>query len=312
MSTSSLVRTQERFDQLWGPRQHLQSNMLYILPSDHYEQERLRFEQHALKISFGRNYFAPLVRPMSILDTGCGLGFWAFDMCRAFPQARVIGFDISASQLPNPPSNYLFFQGSILQPLPFADQSFDYVHQRLMWATIPGQRWRSILAELVRITAPGGYIELVEIAPGLETMGPATALLASWVSEAELRCEIDLRLVLHLPTLLDLAGAVTFFQRVIWLPLGEGHGHGGRLLEQNTSAFFASLASFAQEHLSLTLTEYQRAWCLMREEWTQRRIMCPFVITLAQKPTHGQRSRFTQHLGSRFTGQVGSQTLTSH
>lgn len=292
MNTSSIVQKQERLNELWRPcEQRTSRDQLYPLPSERGEYERSYFEHHVLKVAFGRTFFAPLQQPVSILDMGCGRGAWAFEICHTFPHARVVGFDMHATQCPNPPTNYRFIQGSLLQPLPFADQSFDYVHQRLMWATIPAQRWRSVLKELVRVTLPGGYIELVEVAPGLETMGPATSQLLGWVHDAEQRSGIDINLMLHLPTLLDLVGAVTFYQRVVWLPLGSSHGHGGRLMEQNVGTLFASLATPVQEQLSLVPGSYRQGWEWMMDEWRRRSTFCPFVITLAQKPTLSVRSR---------------------
>jgi SAM-dependent methyltransferase len=284
MNTSSMVRTQERFNELWGPRTRLPGEVFYLLPGDTCEQERLHFEHYALKVALKRLFFAPLVQPRSILDVGCGTNGWAYDLCRLFPHARVVGFDIKTPLLLRPPPNYCFVPGSLLQPLPFADDSFDYVHQRLMWSSIPARYWRSVLAELVRVTVPGGYLELGEIAAWLANMGPGTAQLSNWIIETEQRCGIDQSLMLGLPGVLDRVGAKTFFQEVLWLPIGKAYGHRGRLMEHSANAFFASFAPTAQEHLALSRDEYRSAWNLMRGEWHQRCTQLPFVLTLAQKP----------------------------
>src|SRR5579885_359222 len=105
MNTASLARMQERLNHLWGPRQRLPGNAIYLLPSDRCEWERLHFEHYALKVAFGRSFFAPLLQPRSILDVGCGPGFWAMEMCRTFPQAQVVGIDIAAPSPLNPPDN---------------------------------------------------------------------------------------------------------------------------------------------------------------------------------------------------------------
>lgn len=283
MSTISMLRMQDRLNQLWGPRSRLPGDVMYLLPGDQCEWERLYFEHYAFKVACGRTFFAPLIQPRSILDAGCGPGCWAIDMCRAFPRSRVVGFDINATSMLHRPDNYSFVQGSLLEPLPFADNSFDYVHQRLMWAAIPTWSWRSVLTELVRVTTPGGYLELFEIAPGLETMGPATARLVGWVSETKQRCGVNPAFVLDLPNLLELAGTTIHLQRILWLPAGAVQGHKGRLIEQSASAFFASFFSITHECLALSLEEYQYAWNMMREEWTRRSIRCPFALIVAQK-----------------------------
>jgi SAM-dependent methyltransferase len=296
MITTSMVRMQERLNQLWGPRKHLPGVETYLLPSDRCEHERLYFEHYALKVALGRSFFAPLTRPQSILDVGCGAGVWAADLCHAFPQARVVGFDLAVVPLLNQPANYQFVRGSLLGPLPFADDSFEYVHQRLMCAAIPTCFWKAVLTELVRVTAPGGYIELFEIAPGLgTTAGPATARMVEWSVVAERRSGIDPRFTPNLPAVLDQAGAHVFFQQIFWLPLGSSYGQQGRLMEQDASAFFASLAPLVQERLSLSQEEYQHAWNLMREEWAQRSSRCPFIVVLARKPPRAGPSMIVSH-----------------
>jgi methylase of polypeptide subunit release factors len=46
----------------------------------------------------GRLYVAPLDRPQRILDIGTGTGIWAIDIADQFPEAEVIGTDLSPIQ----------------------------------------------------------------------------------------------------------------------------------------------------------------------------------------------------------------------
>ncbi len=43
-------------------------------------------------------FFAPLDKPERILDIGTGTGIWAIEMGDEFPDASVIGTDLSATQ----------------------------------------------------------------------------------------------------------------------------------------------------------------------------------------------------------------------
>lgn len=52
-------------------------------------------------------YEAPLEDPEQILDIGTGTGIWAIEMADMFPNAEVIGTDLSPIQPDWVPSNWL-------------------------------------------------------------------------------------------------------------------------------------------------------------------------------------------------------------
>jgi hypothetical protein len=77
--------------------------------------------------------------------------------CRAEAERRPPLFS-----LPRPlPSTCLFVQANILHGLPFPDGQFTSTHQRLLVAAIPALQWPRVIRELVCVTRPGGWIELV-------------------------------------------------------------------------------------------------------------------------------------------------------
>jgi ubiquinone/menaquinone biosynthesis C-methylase UbiE len=96
-------------------------------------------------------------------DVGCGTGRWVIEMARTFPGAQVVGLDIEPPQSGQIlPPNARFVQANLLDGLPFADRSFDFTHQRLMVLAIPAAHWSAVVGELVRVTHPGGWVELLE------------------------------------------------------------------------------------------------------------------------------------------------------
>jgi methylase of polypeptide subunit release factors len=84
----------------------------YYHPNDYREVERLDEQYHTLKILLdGRSYLAPLSRdgpPQNILDIATGSGSWAIDMGDEFPEAKVIGTDVSPIQSDLVPPNVQF------------------------------------------------------------------------------------------------------------------------------------------------------------------------------------------------------------
>lgn len=97
-------------------------------------------------------------------------------MANEFPDAIVTGIDMS-SVFPTTiiPGNCQFIQHNIIQGLPFPDNHFDFVYQRLLIAGLTPANWVAVVAELERVTKPGGWIELVEVDGFGGNNGPNTA-----------------------------------------------------------------------------------------------------------------------------------------
>lgn len=69
--------------------------------------------------------------------------------------------------------NLDFYQTSIVDgQLPFPDDHFDFVKQRLVTASFTLADWKRVIEELVRVTKPGGYIQLLEIDYNTFNLGP--------------------------------------------------------------------------------------------------------------------------------------------
>ncbi|HEY1387901.1 MAG TPA: class I SAM-dependent methyltransferase, partial [Ktedonobacterales bacterium] len=170
-------------------RRYLESTP-YMLPSDDQEIHRLDFQHYMLRFALRGNYAAPAQHPQDILDVGTGTGRWAREMAQTFPQANVIGIDIApppSEDLAQPehetrPKNYTFMQADILSGLPFADASFDFVHQRLVFLAVPTARFQEVVNELTRVTRPGGWVELVEGGGISQSSGDAVQTWLRWMA----------------------------------------------------------------------------------------------------------------------------------
>jgi SAM-dependent methyltransferase len=138
------------------------------------EVDRLDLQHFALLEGLGTNYLAPVSEPAVILDVGSGTGRWAAELCLDFPAALVIALDLQPSGS-QPPPNYRSVRSNVLDGLPFADGTFDSVHQRLLGPGLPLKSRSSVVQDLVRVTRPGGRVEIVEGRFDLEPAGLATA-----------------------------------------------------------------------------------------------------------------------------------------
>lgn len=145
------------------------------VPADITRRHPLDVWHYVLCQAFGSHVLAPLSHPpQSVLDVACGTGLWARDVARTYPQARVTGFDINHQQFDRSleegswrgddllPSNCSFMQADALHPFPYPDDSFDYTHLRFFSPFASATRVMPLLGEMLRVTRPGGWIEVVD------------------------------------------------------------------------------------------------------------------------------------------------------
>ncbi|KAF8699319.1 Methyltransferase domain, partial [Rhizoctonia solani] len=157
-------------------RQFHWSGSNYGLPNDERESDRLNDQAVAVVVNegtLGSNYTAPLPQlnsgegPKDILDVATGTGIW---IAREFPQARVVGIDLSKPGLSyrDVPGNASFVVGDVTKQFPFGDASFDVVQMRI--APSIAER-TSVYKEIHRVLRPGGVIQLVELSPPVSRKG---------------------------------------------------------------------------------------------------------------------------------------------
>ena len=144
----------------------------YIFGEGEAEISRLDLQHLMFRRELGDDFLAPVTNPRAILDVACGTGLWAREMARRFPQATIIGFDINYEQIERSlaegaahgsdllPKNCTFVAGDALQRFMFAEDTFDLVMARATSAFMPTSRYPELIAEMARVTRPGGWIEL--------------------------------------------------------------------------------------------------------------------------------------------------------
>jgi ubiquinone/menaquinone biosynthesis C-methylase UbiE len=258
-------------------------NASYVLPKDLKEVNRLDFQHYLLRQALRGNYLAPIgSNPTAILDVGSGTGIWGKELAQQFPAARISNLDLeqaktSGSMLPNS----TFVQGNILEGLKFADDTFDFVHQRLLISAITVSRWPEVIRELRRVTRPGGYIELVECTFEGANLGPLTQEFFAWGIQVFQSRNIDPLIIPTLGQQMKEAGFQDVQERVLDLPLGSWGGRVGKLLQENQYAVFQSMrAAYTRsggERKFDTLLEQ------LPQEWEQYRSLFRFYIFFGKK-----------------------------
>lgn len=174
------------------------------------------------------------------------------------------------------PKNAKFLHHNILKDLPFPDNSFDYVHMRLMLANLTQAQLIHLLAEISRILKPSAFVELVDVEYRVQRPGPLSEELLNkkcmynlhmavyllltlffyiTVHQTMRSHDVDLQLCHQLSTLLMTQGGgfIDVSQDRVTIPLGWG-GQLGQIHAQNIETFYQTLhplirnATTTQDH----------------------------------------------------------------
>lgn len=258
----------------------------YILPSDGEELNRLDFQHYMLRYALRGNYAAPLRQPREILDVACGTGRWAAEMATLFPQANVVGLDLKAPPVESGatmqrPDNFTFLQGNMLEGLPFPDNSFDFVHQRLVIVALPTSQWVQQARELLRVTRPGGWVELVEgdLLPG----GPGITTLNNLGEQMSLKRGMSFTNASRIDSYLEQAGARNVQRRMVNLPVGQKAGRLGAMAEADYQAIYASVRAFLIAQGLISEEQYAQSLAQAQAELASGQLSWPFYIAYGQK-----------------------------
>ncbi|RKL48332.1 hypothetical protein BFJ70_g2690 [Fusarium oxysporum] len=125
----------------------------------HHDIGNAQYCHHVLTLVLdGALYLAPIPKDIkNAIDIGTGTGIWAIDFADSFPDAQIIGTDVSPIQPGWIPPNLRFDIEDCTQEWTFAPNSQDYIHFRWLVGSIVD--WDQLFKEAYRCLKPGGYIE---------------------------------------------------------------------------------------------------------------------------------------------------------
>lgn len=247
----------------------------YLLPKDEEETNRLNFQHHALHLTLGNHYLAPLPPVLrTIVDVGAGTGILAGEMARLFPESLVVGLDVDAASFGNAaPGNCLLRAGDVLKGLPLPDAFADFAHQRFLVLAIPDSRWPDAVRELVRVTRSGGWLELVETDARVQAGGPATERIFGWIEGVRQARGLLGKPVGRLGELLWQQGLQEVECQQIPLKIGAWGGRAGIMMEQDVLAAVQALKESCCAQ-GVDPYEFDAYAQTMAVEWQQAHAFC--------------------------------------
>jgi ubiquinone/menaquinone biosynthesis C-methylase UbiE len=266
----------------------------YALPNNLQEVNRLDFQHYILRQALGANYLAPLDHkhpPESILDVGCGTGRWLAEMYQQFPGSRIVGVDyVAPPDGAQFPPEGAFIESNVLEGLPFVDESFDFVHQRLLVAALPFNHWPMVINELIRITRIGGWIELAETDGVFQPHGYAIQQFDDWAQRALRQRGIDTLQVRNIKTHLEVQKLDQVKSHVINIPIGKWAGRIGQMTLVDLQTAHQGLKPLIMMANGITAQQYDEQLEQVYQEYEKLHTCVQYVVI------YGQRSSTTQVL----------------
>jgi ubiquinone/menaquinone biosynthesis C-methylase UbiE len=257
-----------------------------MLPNFNREIDHLDLQHYMLRYLLKGNYIAPIAKPAHILDVGCGTGRWIVEMAQEFPLAEFNGIDLTlpVEGAPLFPRNSHFLVGNVLHELPFEDNFFDFVHQRLLIFAIPRLRWQQLVNEMVRVTRRGGWVEIIEVNPVFQHIGPITEYILQLVIQTAFQLGLDPAVSQHIGTLLGTAGLKRVGTSTQLVPVGNWGGQLGTMAIADILAIAQGMKTpvVAQNHT--TPEEFDRLTLQMVEEVEEYHTTFTFHIAYGQRP----------------------------
>lgn len=221
-------------------------------------------QQHALD---GRLHFAPLEAPATILDIGTGTGAWAIEIGELYPDADVVGTDLSPIQSTAIPNNVNFIiDDADQEDWAVPENHYDYIHTRILMGSF--EDFGKIVRHGFTHIKPGGYMESQEVS-SLPFCDDDT-MTEEWrfnewsrhLDDASVMCNRPLSTGKHLKQWYIDAGFVDVQEKIIKLPVNTW--------PKNKN--LKMLGQLWNEHLNIGLDSFSLALFSRVLGWSQEQI----------------------------------------
>jgi SAM-dependent methyltransferase len=134
-------------------------------PQDFFTRAKARYLLDAF--SKLRSQSDNSLRPLDVLDIGCGQGLIHPHLRPAQSGIKLTGIDVAGTVIEeakasNPDVHYDVYEGT---RLPYNDRSFDIAYAIAVMHHVPPDDWESFLVEAARVVRPGGLVVIIEHNP---------------------------------------------------------------------------------------------------------------------------------------------------
>ncbi|KAG9232192.1 putative methyltransferase [Amylocarpus encephaloides] len=299
-SRTSLTSGITKYREENGRRYHAYRDGKYLIPNDEVEQDRLDLHHHVFNLALGGKLInAPIGQTSRVLDAGTGTGIWAIDFADQYPEAHIIGCDLSPIQPGWVPSNLEFEVDDIEDT--WRHKPFTFIHMRSLAGSI--RDWQQLLASIFNNLEPGGWLECVEFEVLLRIQNEDSIEFPPYIKkwqeglhEAGEKFGRSFEVAVHLKDWLQAAGFVGVTEDIIKVPNSPWPRDRRRKemgLYQQQNMFDAS-SSYGQAHftriLGWTSQEFDIMSAQVRKELRDLRYhsYSNLYVVYGQKPGGGK------------------------
>ncbi|KAI9307079.1 hypothetical protein BJ944DRAFT_262455 [Cunninghamella echinulata] len=169
--------------------------------------------------------------------------------------------------------------------LPFPDNSFQFVMQRLSTSAYSVDQWDFVIEELIRVTEPGGYLQFIEIDYNSQGLGPqGQAWQEKLCSIMKKTKGLDPYIAGNIDHLLKKHGLSNVSKKQISVPFGSWGLDLGILWQQNLEAFIAASTPAFAMALGITPNECKNMWHGYKSELDNVKAFTNVYAVYGQKP----------------------------
>ncbi|CAG8514921.1 5968_t:CDS:2 [Ambispora gerdemannii] len=218
------------------------------------------------------------------LDVGCGMhGTWLTDMANHYPRSLFTGIDKQPLQDCTLPPNAIFSHANLLDGITFPKDTFSYVHSRFWVAYLNNEEWKLLVGEIIRVTRPGGYIEIIELDVMTKDAGKQTSYLNnSFLAMLDAR-GIGLMTDQIEKILLDSEKVEIVSNEAQSLPIGKCAETSGDMSFQDMEQGYIAIKPYLCPYMKISEDDYDSLVALARYEARNMKATIPARHIIARK-----------------------------
>ncbi|GBB94015.1 hypothetical protein RclHR1_22740002 [Rhizophagus clarus] len=291
---SSSVNKIQEFDKILSEQERQEKLLDYYLMTDASYIDPLHSYKFLRDYLFQSNFSSPiedkLIEGCKVLDIGCGPGTWLLELSSKYEDSYFFGVDIK-SVFPQQikPNNLEFIKADVTDGLSFNDNEFDFTHAEFMNPMFTPDQWDFVLSELIRVTKPGGYIEVADLNSARVNQGPIFRKIADAIWATFSKRGIDVKLINNFDSKFELHPNIGKVHRIEKdVITGPNGGKIGLLYQDIAISYFNSeiTSKVVSEEIGISEEEYKDMLKKLVEEfkrtnsehshvrfWTQKQLL---------------------------------------
>ncbi|GBC26018.1 uncharacterized protein OCT59_020322 [Rhizophagus irregularis] len=242
---------------------------------------------------FQNNFSSPIEDKLikggcKVLDARSGTGTWLLDLSNKYENSYFFGVEnIPLYPQEIKPNNLEFIDANVTKGLSFHDNEFDFTHLENMGLVLTPDQWDFVLSELIRVTKPGGYIEVSDRRNSNNGEGPILRKVSEAFWATRSKQNVDFKLIYNLDSKFELQPNIGKVHRIEKdLIMGPNGGKAGLVMQDISISFYASelaVKSLSKE-IGISEEEYKNmAEKDLIEEYKQTSPVITHVRFWAQK-----------------------------